>query len=59
MYLDGPLGENHQNWKKYEIAVLVGAGIGVTPFASIIKDLSSNTRGISKCKKVIFVWVKR
>jgi len=59
MYVDGPLGEGHQNWRKYEIAVLCGAGIGVTPFASIIKDLSSRNAVHGKCKKVIFIWVKR
>lgn len=59
MYVDGPLGEGHQNWIKYEIAVLCGAGIGVTPFASIIKDLSNQNRVVTKCKKVIFIWVKR
>ena len=40
MLIDGPFGEGHQNWTNFEISVLVGAGIGVTPFASIIKDLS-------------------
>jgi len=56
MYVDGPLGEGHQNWNKYEIAVLCGAGIGVTPFASIIKDISSRNMASSKCKKkVIFL----
>ena len=58
MFVDGPLGEGHQSWVKYEIAVLCGAGIGVTPFASIIKDLSTK-KGLTKCKKVIFIWVKR
>ena len=43
MLIDGPFGEGHQNWTNFEISVLVGAGIGVTPFASIIKDLSKVT----------------
>ena len=39
MYVDGPIGEGHQNWHKFECSVLVGAGIGITPFASILKDI--------------------
>jgi len=39
LYVDGPFGEGHQDWYKYDVSVLVGAGIGVTPFASILKDL--------------------
>lgn len=31
------LGEGHQDWWRYEVSVLVGGGIGVTPFASILK----------------------
>ena len=30
---------NDLEWSKYELSILVGAGIGVTPFASIIKEL--------------------
>ncbi len=39
VYIDGPFGEGHQDWYRYEVAVLVGGGIGVTPFASILKEL--------------------
>lgn len=44
LYLDGPFGEGHQDWYKYEVSVLVGGGIGVTPFASILKDLVNTTQ---------------
>ncbi|OCT89499.1 dual oxidase 2 [Xenopus laevis] len=61
LYLDGPFGEGHQEWNKFEVSVLVGGGIGVTPFASILKDLvfkaSVNSR--IHCKKVYFIWVTR
>ncbi|KAM4608065.1 dual oxidase 2-like, partial [Discoglossus pictus] len=61
LYLDGPFGEGHQEWNKFEVSVLVGGGIGVTPFASILKDLvfksSANLR--IHCKKVYFIWVTR
>ncbi|KAG1939411.1 dual oxidase [Pimephales promelas] len=61
LYLDGPFGEGHQEWTDYEVSVLVGAGIGVTPFASILKDLvfKSSVKVKFQCKKVYFIWVTR
>ncbi|NXO94061.1 DUOX2 oxidase, partial [Certhia brachydactyla] len=61
LYLDGPFGEGHQEWNKFEVSVLVGGGIGVTPFASILKDLVFKSSINSKllCKKVYFIWVTR
>uniref|UniRef100_A0A8C9STW7 NAD(P)H oxidase (H2O2-forming) n=1 Tax=Scleropages formosus TaxID=113540 RepID=A0A8C9STW7_SCLFO len=61
LYLDGPFGESHQDWKNFEVSVLVGGGIGVTPFASILKDLAFNFSAKFKfqCKKVYFIWVTR
>ncbi|NXT78254.1 DUOX2 oxidase, partial [Zapornia atra] len=61
LYLDGPFGEGHQEWNKFEVSVLVGGGIGVTPFASILKDLVFKSSISSKllCKKIYFIWVTR
>ncbi|KAI2797837.1 hypothetical protein BLOT_015257 [Blomia tropicalis] len=61
LYLDGPYGEGHQDWLKFDVSVLVGGGIGITPFASIIKDISfrSSTKAQINCKKVYFIWVTR
>lgn len=61
LYLDGPFGEGHQEWTDYGVSVLVGAGIGVTPFASILKDLvfKSSVKFKFHCKKVYFIWVTR
>ncbi|OXA56851.1 Dual oxidase 2 [Folsomia candida] len=58
LFLDGPYGEGHQDWWRYDVSILVGGGIGVTPFASILKDVaySSNPRN---CKKIYFLWVTR
>ena len=54
LYLDGPYGEGHQDWLKFDVSILVGGGIGITPFASIIKDITfrSNTNAKINCKKV-------
>ncbi|XP_069621906.1 dual oxidase 1 isoform X1 [Ranitomeya imitator] len=61
IYLDGPFGEGHQEWNKYDVSVLVGGGIGVTPFASILKDLvfKSSVNAKIMCKKIYFIWVTR
>nr|XP_018673155.1 dual oxidase 1 isoform X1 [Ciona intestinalis] len=61
LFLDGPFGEGHQDWYKYEVSVLVGGGIGVTPFASILKDLVNRSQsGVAiTCKAVYFIWVTR
>ncbi|XP_036004367.1 dual oxidase 1 [Fundulus heteroclitus] len=61
LYLDGPFGEGHQEWNNFEVSVLVGGGIGVTPFTSILKDLvfKSSIKSKILCKKVYFIWVTR
>ena len=61
LFVDGPFGEGHQDWYRFEAAVLVGGGIGVTPFASILKELVHrfNIGARIQCKKVYFIWVTR
>ena len=69
--LNGPYGDGNQvnlfcpsrfvyvcfqEWHNYEVVVMIGGGIGVTPYASTLMDLvlekkSGNHSGI-KCKKV-------
>ncbi|XP_010438933.1 PREDICTED: putative respiratory burst oxidase homolog protein G [Camelina sativa] len=41
--LDGPYGAPAQDYKKYEVVLLIGLGIGATPMISIIKDIINNT----------------
>ncbi|ESQ54797.1 hypothetical protein EUTSA_v10024426mg [Eutrema salsugineum] len=41
--IDGPYGAPAQDYKKYEVVLLVGLGIGATPMISIIKDIINNT----------------
>ena len=52
--MDGPYGEGHQDWHRYDVSILVGGGIGVTPFASILKDIVEKSRSNVKfqCRKV-------
>lgn len=37
--VDGPFGTASEDVFQYEVAMLIGAGIGVTPFASILKSI--------------------
>ena len=37
--VDGPFGTSSTDFLKYSVCVFVGAGIGVTPFASILKSI--------------------
>ncbi|KAL0312532.1 UNVERIFIED_CONTAM: Respiratory burst oxidaseprotein A [Sesamum radiatum] len=39
---DGPYGAPAQDYRKYDVLLLVGLGIGATPFISILKDLLNN-----------------
>jgi len=59
--IQGPFGGGNQDWYKFEVAVMIGAGIGVTPYASILNDLvfgtSTNRYSGVACKKVYFIWI--
>ena len=52
--IDGPFGEGHQDWYQFDVAILVGAGIGITPFSAILKDIvhKYNIGARIQCKKV-------
>ncbi|KAI4469864.1 nadph oxidase [Holotrichia oblita] len=60
--LEGPFGGGNQDWYKFEVAVMVGGGIGVTPYASILNDLvfgtSTNRYSGVACKKVNIECIK-
>jgi predicted ferric reductase len=43
--LDGPYGAPAEDVFRTEVAVLVGAGIGVTPFASVLASLLARSEG--------------
>ena len=40
--IDGPYGTLAQDYKKYEVVLLIGLGIGATWMISIIKDIVIN-----------------
>jgi NADPH oxidase 2 len=62
VYIDGPFGSASEDVFKYETAILVGAGIGVTPFASILKSIwyrINYPQKKTRLRKVYFFWVCR
>ncbi|KMZ56541.1 hypothetical protein ZOSMA_93G00050 [Zostera marina] len=44
LLIDGPYGAPAQNYSNYDVLLLVGLGIGATPFISILRDLVNNTK---------------
>ncbi|KAF7303641.1 FAD-binding FR-type domain-containing protein [Mycena indigotica] len=62
--VDGPFGSSSEDFLNFETVLLVGAGIGVTPFASILKSIWYRMQNFSDAKKtrlskVYFTWVIR
>lgn len=39
IYIDGPYGAPCQDYSKYEVIVCIGAGIGQTPFSSVLRSI--------------------
>ncbi|KAJ4728925.1 putative Respiratory burst oxidase [Melia azedarach] len=46
--IDGPYGAPAQDYKKYEVVLLVGLGIGATPMISIVKDIVNNMKAMEE-----------
>lgn len=44
LQIDGPYGAPAQDYKQYEVLLLVGLGIGATPLISIVKDVLNNIK---------------
>ncbi|CAH2073701.1 unnamed protein product, partial [Thlaspi arvense] len=71
--IDGPYGAPSQEYKNFEVVLLVGLGIGATPMISIVKDIINNLKGsveealpsgrrkreMFRTKRAYFYWVTR
>lgn len=55
VHIDGPYGAASQDHIKYDIAVLIGLGIGATPFIGILKDVVNGAKKSSHCDHVWFL----
>jgi predicted ferric reductase/Ca2+-binding EF-hand superfamily protein len=56
--IDGPYGTPSAHIFEVKFAVLIGAGIGVTPFAAILDSILEQQRA-GTLERVHFVWVNR
>lgn len=54
--VEGPMGAASQDFSKFPILVLVGAGIGVTPMISVVKQLLKEP---GKMKRTYLYWTVR
>ncbi|CAK9330068.1 unnamed protein product [Citrullus colocynthis] len=70
IFMDGPYGAASQDHVKYNRVVLIGLGIGATPFMSILKDVlirftrksdsqTYNGKGSQSTSKTYLYWVTR
>lgn len=61
--IDGFYGAPAEDVFNFNVAILIGAGIGVTPFASILKEIWIRYRNSDKNlripKKVFFIWIAK
>ena len=60
--IDGPYGSPAEDIFRNEVSVMVGAGIGVTPWASILKSIwhlrnNAEASAKSRLKRLEFIWV--
>ncbi|XP_078486221.1 LOW QUALITY PROTEIN: putative NADPH oxidase 2 [Ciona intestinalis] len=58
--IDGPFGTASEDVFNYPVAICVGSGIGVTPFASLLKSVwykNLNPEHEMVLKKVYFFWI--
>lgn len=61
LYLQGPYlhVKPDYNTNKYEYIINIANGIGITPFFTILEDISANikTNKLTNIKKVLFIWI--
>ncbi|XP_038049644.1 NADPH oxidase 5-like [Patiria miniata] len=59
VYIDGPYGAPSQHIFETDHAVLIGAGIGITPFASILQSIHERHKMATKrCKNCNHAWLE-
>ena len=56
-FLDGPYGSPSRHLFEARFAIMIGAGIGVTPFASILESIALGRAG--RLEKAHFYWLNR
>jgi len=56
MKVEGPIGASSQGFSDYATLILVGAGIGITPMISVLKQLLVDPGKVKRC---YFYWTVR
>ena len=62
IYIDGPYGAPCQDYSKYEVIVCIGAGIGQTPFSSVLRSIWYSVVHPTEeicIKKIIYIGICR
>ena len=59
--IDGFYGAPAEDVFNYDVCILIGAGIGVTPFASILKEIWNRRKNgdLNIPKKIYFFWIAK
>ncbi|TPX69842.1 hypothetical protein SpCBS45565_g02232 [Spizellomyces sp. 'palustris'] len=61
--VDGPFGAPAEHFEDFENVMLIGTGIGVTPFASILRDLQiriqTGDRQPTRLRRIDLFWINR
>jgi NADPH oxidase len=57
--IDGPYGSASEEVFDFDTVILVGAGIGVTPFISILKSISMRLNHSESAISIYFYWICR
>ena len=55
IYIDGPFGSPSSNIYRAEHAVLIGTGIGITPFASILQSIAHRYSFAIHCTASLYI----
>ncbi|KAL2326741.1 hypothetical protein Fmac_020168 [Flemingia macrophylla] len=51
LLVDGPYGAPAQDYQNFDVLLLIGLGIGATPFISILRDLLNNTKTMDEVQE--------
>ncbi|XP_024534924.1 respiratory burst oxidase homolog protein A [Selaginella moellendorffii] len=54
LVIDGPYGGPSQDYRKYDVLLLIGLGIGATPFISILKDMLNQRKMADQLQDLSF-----
>lgn len=57
LLVDGPYGAPAQDYQNFDVLLLIGLGIGATPFISILRDLLNNTRAMDELVVLSKLWL--